>query len=155
MAIERSDAERILEGVKSITTGEIDDKLKKVCQLLFDQVEHYDWVGFYLVSDIKERELVLGPFAGEPTEHTNIAFGEGICGQAAETGKLFLVQDVTKETNYLSCSPIVRSEIVLPIFKDGILVGELDIDSHQLEPFDEMDTILLNGVCDLVASLIN
>ncbi|MGA1820054.1 MAG: GAF domain-containing protein [Thermoplasmatota archaeon] len=141
----------LIERTRSIADGDDPDRLHRICVLLRDEVEHYDWVGFYLVDKEKDRELVLGPFSGEPTEHTHIAFGQGICGQAAETGRLFLVQDVTKETNYLSCSPEVRSEIVLPIHRDGELVGELDIDSHQLDPFTEADTILLEEICRIVA----
>ena len=100
------------------------------------------------------KELVLGPYVGEPTIHTIIGFGEGICGQAADTGKLFLIQDVTKESNYLSCSPTVRSEIVVPIFKDGDLAGELDIDSHELSPFNDVDKALLERICKLVSPLL-
>ena len=111
-------------------------------------------VGFYLVDPHTSRELVLGPFAGEPTEHTRIAFGEGICGQAADTGKLFLIQDVMKETNYLSCSPNVRSEMVVPIFIGQKIVGELDIDSHKLHPFTKADSDLLEHVCRLVGPLL-
>ncbi|MGA1866368.1 MAG: GAF domain-containing protein [Thermoplasmatota archaeon] len=139
------EAERVVKG---------SDPLDAVCRLLRDRVGHYDWVGFYLVNPERDRELILGPFAGDPTEHTVIGFGTGICGQAAEKEEPFLVQDVTREKNYLSCSPGVRSEIVLPIFRDGSLVGELDIDSRSLEPFTELDTVLLEGICNLVSPYI-
>jgi GAF domain-containing protein len=154
MSLEQSDIGSIMDKVRWVLKGDKEDKLNMICRILHDDVEHYDWVGFYLVDREVARELVLGPYIGESTEHTNIAFGEGICGQAADTGKLFLIQDVTKETNYLSCSSAVRSEIVLPIFKDDELVGELDIDSHQLEPFNDLDTELLEGICELVAPLL-
>lgn len=126
-------------------------KLQDICDLLKEQVNYYDWVGFYLVDPDKKKELVLGPFAGEPTEHIRIPFGKGICGQAAETKATFLVQDVSQETNYLSCSPSVKSEIVIPIFKDGIVIGELDIDSHQLSPFTNEDNQFLEDICVLIA----
>lgn len=154
MSMEQSDMGSIMDKVRTVLSGDKEDKLNRICQVLYDDVEHYDWIGFYLVDREKERELVLGPYIGEPTEHEKIAFGDGICGQAADTGKLILIQDVTKETNYLSCSPAVRSEIVLPIFKDEELVGELDIDSHELEPFNDLDTELLEGICKLVAPLL-
>jgi len=102
--------------------------------LLVENVPHYDWVGFYLVDKAK-KELVLGPFVGEPTEHVRIPFGRGICGQAAERRTTFVVQDVSKEGNYLACSPKVKSEIVIPLFKGGEIIGELDIDSHTLSPW--------------------
>jgi len=128
------------------------EKLQAICQLLSDAVPYYDWVGFYLV-DAAKSELVLGPFVGQPTEHVRIPFGQGICGQAADRKETFTVQDVSKESNYLSCSPNVRSEIVVPIFKDGEIVGELDIDSHELSPFEPRDVELLEGICDMVSRL--
>jgi GAF domain-containing protein len=112
-----------------------DEKLRAVCTLLKENVPHYNWVGFYQVDRRTQDELVLGPYKGEPTEHVRIPFGKGICGQAAKTKTTFLVQDVSKETNYLSCSSNVKSELVVPIFKNGQIVGELDIDSHALSPF--------------------
>jgi len=154
MALNPERIQILTEKIKGIIGEGGSDRLQRICLLLKEEVEHYDWVGFYLVDREKDRELVLGPFAGEPTEHTNIAFGQGICGQAAETGKLFLVQDVTRETNYLSCSPEVRSEIVLPILRDGEIVGELDIDSHIIHPFTDADSELLEEVCRIVAPMI-
>ncbi len=128
-----------------------DETLLRVCQLLESSVDYYDWVGFYLVEG--EKELVLGPFAGEPTEHVRIAFGIGICGQAAQRKETFLIQDVSCETNYLSCSPKVKAEIVVPIFKNGGVVGELDIDSHQLSPFSDEDRDFLEQICRRLSGL--
>lgn len=128
-----------------------DETLLRVCQLLESSVAYYDWVGFYLVEG--EKELVLGPFAGEPTEHVRIAFGIGICGQAAKRKETFLIQDVSCETNYLSCSPKVKAEIVVPIFKNGRVVGELDIDSHQLSPFSDEDRDFLEQICRRLSGL--
>lgn len=134
--------------------GDSEEKLRAVCVLLKSKVKHYDWVGFY-VADKEKRILTLGPFVGEPTEHTRIAFGQGICGQAAEIKKPFIIQDVRKETNYLSCSVKVMSEIVMPVFKGDAIVGELDIDSHTVSPFSEKDTVLLERVCELIAPLLS
>ncbi|MCU0798392.1 MAG: GAF domain-containing protein [Candidatus Thermoplasmatota archaeon] len=132
----------------------LDSKLLSVCKVLSGTVPHYDWVGFYLVDPEKDRELVLGPFVGAPTEHVRIPFGKGICGQAAATGMLFLVPDVLKEGNYLSCSPDVRSEIVVPILDGDRVLGELDIDSHMMDPFDGWDRELLGSVCHMVGPSI-
>lgn len=129
------------------------DKLKTISMLLKDSVPHYSWVGFYLVDKETKRELILGPFAGEPTEHVRIPFGRGICGQAAERRETFLVQDVSKETNYLSCNPKVKSEIVVPIFRNDEMVGELDIDSHKISPFTEEDDFFLKKICEAVSTL--
>ena len=144
----------LLNQAKGIVDGplERDEKLQAICELLHNGVDYYNWVGFYLV-DAPKAELVLGPFAGEPTEHVRIPFGRGICGQAAERKETFTVQDVSKESNYLSCSPRVQSEIVVPILKDGQVVGELDIDSHVLSPFGREDVELLEGICSLVSKL--
>ena len=125
-----------------------DSSLQFISDTLKEKIDHYDWVGFYLVEG--ENDLVLGPYAGEPTVHTRIKFGSGICGQAAETKKIFIVQDVSKELNYLSCSPTVKSEIVLPIMKSGNVVGELDIDSHTISPFSDEDKEFLVRICSMV-----
>lgn len=116
--------------------------LEEVAGILRDKVEYYDWVGFY-IAEPDEKELVLGPFAGDETDHTRIDYGEGICGQSAETEETFTVQNVEKEENYLSCSPDVKSEIVVPVFEEGEFRGEIDIDSHELAPFDPEDELFL------------
>jgi len=132
----------------------VEEKLLEICKLLEVNVPHYNWVGFYLVDRKNPEELVLGPFVGEPTEHVRIPFGAGICGQAAERKLTFIVQDVSKEANYFSCSPEVKSEIVIPIFgKQGEVLGELDIDSHYIEPFTQKDRNFLEKVCKYVSEL--
>jgi L-methionine (R)-S-oxide reductase len=143
---------RIDETLKSKKSR--DDKLKTVCKLLKENVPHYNWVGFYLTDKKKPNELVLGPFEGEPTEHIRIAFGKGICGQAAKLEKTFLAQDVSRETNYLSCNANVKSEIVLPIFKNRRIAGELDIDSHALSPFTKEDETFLKKIADMTSEIL-
>jgi L-methionine (R)-S-oxide reductase len=130
-----------------------DEKLKAICKLLKDCVSYYDFVGFYIV-DKKRKELVLGPFEGEPTEHVRIPFGVGICGQAANQQKTFIVQNVSEETNYLSCNANVKAEIVIPIFYKNEIVGELDIDSHTVSPFTMEDKFFLEKIGEKVAKLI-
>ena len=155
MTIDASKAEEVEALIDKAIYGEgiPGDKLLSVCKVLRDRVGHYDWVGFYFVDPNEEGMLVLGPYSGAPTEHDRIPFGRGICGQAASAGKLFLVQDVSAERNYLSCSIEVKAEIVLPVFREGRLVGELDIDSHSLSPFDDTDRALLETTCAKVAPL--
>jgi len=146
----------ILEQVERIvsSSGSGKTRLQKIVDLLHREVEGYDWVGFYLTGQESEK-LVLGPFSGAPTEHTEIGYGEGICGQAADTGETFLVEDVSSEQNYLSCSPEVKSEIVVPIFFDGDLVGEIDIDSHEIDNFSREDEELLDKIAGRVAGIID
>jgi GAF domain-containing protein len=147
--------EDLLKHIAAITArpGTREERLQDVCRLLKREVAHYDWVGFYLVDPASPRELVLGPFDGAPTDHARIAFGQGICGQAAEREDTFVIQDVARETNYLSCSPHVKSEIVVPIFKDGAVEGEIDIDSHALAPFTPQDREFLEKTAQVLAEL--
>jgi len=129
-------------------------KLQAVCDHLVKDMEHCDWAGFYLVDPSGGRQLILGPFAGAPTEHTRIAFGEGICGQAASTEKTFVIADVSMETNYLSCSPDVKSEIVVPVFHRGEIVGEIDLDSHTKCGFGEGEMMYLEWLADRTGGLV-
>ena len=92
---------------------------------------------------------------GEETEHTIIPFGKGICGQVALSNENFIVQDVSEQENYISCGWKVKSEIVIPIFVNGENIGQIDIDSHTVNPFTKEDEMLLEFVCVEVAQLLN
>lgn len=142
--------EEVFERIKNFDLNDRKNILRNVVNILRENFEHYDWVGFYLVQ---EGKLVLSEFNGEPTVHTKINFGEGICGQAAERKKTFIVKDVSQEKNYLSCSPKVKSEIVVPIFKNNSIVGELDIDSHRINAFDETDRKYLEKICEYLEKI--
>lgn len=134
--------------------GDVELKLAAICALLADKVDYYDWVGFYLVDGTKD-ELVLGPYVGAPTEHVRIPFGRGICGLAASAGETMIIQDVSKETNYLTCSANVRSEIVVPIRdRNGRILGEIDIDSHDIAPFTREDRELLEHIAARLSDVI-
>jgi GAF domain-containing protein len=132
----------------------VSETLHAICDMLKTIVPAYDWVGFYLVDRENKRELVLGPYVGAPTEHVRIPFGEGVCGQAAERKETIIIQDVSREDNYLSCSTEVQSEIVVPIFKDGELIGEIDIDSHEVASFSDDDTSFLKSAAEMVARIL-
>lgn len=119
--------------------------LQLVCDLLHREVPHYDWFGFYIAVP-EERMLVLGPYQGEATEHVRIPYGRGICGQAAERESTFLVDDVAAQENYLACSIHVRSEIVVPVFRDGAVIAEIDIDSHTRGAFSDSDRAFLESL---------
>lgn len=151
--------DEILESLP-LQTGKIifgpggrDEKLLAVAQLLHDRIDVYDWVGFYLVDPNAHRELVLGPYVGTETDHIRIPFGTGICGQAADTLETFVVDDVAAETNYLSCSIDVKSEIVVPILNGETLIGELDIDSHTVAAMNSADKRVLEEICSQIARL--
>lgn len=127
-----------------------EDKLLQVCHLLRDNIDYYDWVGFYFRNGEKE-ELILGPYAGEPTDHTVIPFGKGICGQVAVSNETFVVPDVTAQDNYIACSLTVKSEIVVPLFVEGKNIGQIDIDSEVLDAFTDLDQRFLEEVNVLIA----
>lgn len=132
---------------------EISDKLLKICEILSNTIDHYNWVGFYFRNGDKQ-ELKLGPYVGEPTDHTIIPFGKGICGQVAVSNQNFVVPDVKAQDNYIACSITVKAEIVVPIFINGENIGQIDIDSNTIDPFTEADERFLEFVCKEVARLI-
>src|SRR6478752_10543505 len=105
--------------------------MQSVVRLLHDRMLKYNWVGFYLLEPGAEPPvLVLGAFEGAMTPHTRIPLNEGICGAAASSGQTVVVDDVNSDSRYLACSLETKSEIVVPVFVRGKIVGELDIDSH-------------------------
>lgn len=141
--------------VTQITTNATltrDEKLLAVCQLLSDSVSYYNWVGFYF-ANYEAKTLHLGPYVGAETDHTVIPFGKGICGQVAVSNNNFVVPDVSAQDNYIACSFTVKSEIVVPLFVNGQNIGQIDIDSHVLDPFTEADERFLEFVNEEIAKL--
>ena len=130
-----------------------EEKLQFICDLLQSEVSHYDWVGFYF-ADTQTKTLHLGPFAGEPTEHTVIPFGKGICGQVAVSNLNFIVPDVMAQDNYIACSATVRSEIVIPLFVNGENIGQIDIDSHTIDAFTKEDELFLTEINAEIAAYL-
>jgi L-methionine (R)-S-oxide reductase len=108
-----------------------DELMRAMVKLLHDRMLKYNWVGFYLLEPGAEPPmLVLGAFEGAMTPHTRIPLNQGICGAAASSGQTVVVDDVARDPRYLACSLETKSEIVVPVFAHGKVVGELDIDSH-------------------------
>lgn len=139
----------ILESPKHNT----EEKLEKVCHLLDQEISYFNWTGFYFKNGDKD-ELKLGPYVGAPTDHDIIPYGKGICGQVAVSNETFVVPDVHQQDNYLSCSIDTKAEIVVPIFKDGENVGQIDIDSHTIDPFTTEDRELLEWLCNEVSKIL-
>lgn len=131
----------------------VTDRLKMICQLLNDTIDYYDWVGFYFKNGDKD-ELKLRTYVGEETDHVIIPFGKGICGQVAISNENFVVPDVQAQDNYIACSFTVKSEIVVPLFKDGENIGQIDIDSETSNPFTEKDERFLEFVNQEVAKIL-
>jgi len=117
------------------------------------EFEIINWVGFYFRNGDKE-ELKLLTYVGLETDHEIIPFGKGICGQVAVSNKNFVVPDVHAQDNYLACSVDVKSEIVIPLFKDGQNIGQIDIDSDSIDPFTEKDERFLEFVTQEVAKIL-
>ena len=140
--------ETLLPQIKALIEGETDvtANLANVSAAL-KQTFGFFWVGFYLV---KNEQLVLGPFQGS-LACTRIRFGKGVCGTAWETKQTQLVPDVEAFPGHIACSSDSKSEIVVPIIKDHQIIGVLDIDSDQLNSFDETDAHYLEKLCfDLI-----
>jgi len=131
----------------------VDERLMHICETLETNIAYYNWVGFYFKNGDK-NELKLGPYVGEPTDHTIIPFGKGICGQVAESNKNFVVADVSSQNNYIACSIYVKAEIVIPLFKNGKNIGQIDIDSHISDPFSIEDERFLEWVNQQVAEIL-
>src|ERR1700682_6688421 len=108
-----------------------DDLMRKMVKILRERMLKYNWAGFYMLEPgTQPPVLVLGAFDGAATPHTRIPLNQGICGAAASSGKTIVVDDVSKDPRYLACSLETKSEIVVPVFVHGQVIGELDIDSH-------------------------
>ena len=126
--------------------------IQEIINLLYQSIEQYHWIGIYIVKDTM---LHLGPWQGkQATEHTRIPIGTGVCGSAAKSGKTEIIPDVHADKRYLSCFVSTRSEIVVPIKKDGIIIGEIDIDSNKSDAFTREDVLFLETIADMLAEHI-
>jgi L-methionine (R)-S-oxide reductase len=134
-------ATRTIEAIA--TAPDTDAAMTAAVGILAREVPTYNWVGIYLLVG---NELVLGPFVGAPSPHTRIPLGRGICGAAATQATTIIVDDVNSDSRYLECSLETQSEIVVPIIHGGVVLGEIDIDSHERAAFGPTDRDLLEQV---------
>jgi L-methionine (R)-S-oxide reductase len=118
--------------------------------LIAEKLPYYNWVGFYMLDPEDADTLDLGPFHGAATDHVRIPITEGICGAAVAQGETVIVDDVAADPRYLSCSIETKSEIVVPIRVRDEIVGEIDIDSHDLGAFGPDDRIFLEACAALL-----
>jgi GAF domain-containing protein len=141
-----------LDDITALVEKQSRNIVEEVVAYLHDNFSKYSWVGIYLVQN---GELVLGPWRGpHATEHTNIPIGEGICGAAAASGRTEIIGDVASDKRYLVCFVTTKSEIVVPIKKSGVVLGEIDIDSDVPNAFDENDADFLEKVADLLCRVV-
>jgi GAF domain-containing protein len=141
--------EELLLEVAGLTEGETDKiaNMANVAAAIHAKFG-FHWVGFYRVlptPDGNDQELVLGPFQG-PVACTRIAYGRGVCGTAWKEGRTLIVPDVDQFPGHIACSALSRSEIVIPIFREGKVWGELDIDSAETDTFDAVDEKYLTQI---------
>ncbi|MBQ2122771.1 MAG: GAF domain-containing protein [Bacteroidaceae bacterium] len=137
----------LLPQIEAVLEGETDDvaRMANVAACLWETFRFW-WVGFYRVID---DELVLGPFQG-PLACMRIRRGRGVCGTAWAEERTIIVPDVEQFPGHIACSSASRSEIVVPIFKDGKVTAVLDIDSEHLATFDEVDQLWLERLCAML-----
>ena len=119
-----------------------------------EKLAHYSWTGFYMLDPIDAEMLVVGPYIGAPTPHVRIPVSQGICGAAVASGETVIVDDVGSDPRYLSCSIETKSEIVVPIYAHGKVVGEIDIDSHNPAAFTDDDRTFLEEAARIVGAYI-
>lgn len=133
--------------IKALLEGETDlvANLANISAALKEQFKWF-WVGFYLV---KEDQLLLGPFQG-PVACTRIGKGKGVCGAAWQQGRTLIVADVDAFPGHIACSSLSRSEIVIPLYHDNQIVGVLDVDSQELDQFDQTDAKYLEHIIQLL-----
>jgi len=122
--------------------------------ILAGRLPGYDWVGFYMLDPNDQNVLVLGPYRGAPTEHIRIPVSEGICGAAIAAGETVIIDDVSSDPRYLACSIETRSEIVVPIWAMGKIVGEIDVDSHTLNAFTADDRKFLEDCAEVLGKFL-
>ena len=137
----------LIPQIEALLMGEIDfvANMANVCAALKEQFNWF-WVGFYLV---KNEELVLGPFQG-PVACTRIKKGKGVCGSSWAQNRTLIVPDVETFPGHIACASASRSEIVMPLLKNGEVIGVLDVDSEFLNYFDETDSLYLQQVISIL-----
>ena len=147
--------ELLLKQIAALIEGEADNKvgiLANVAAAIHHTFDTFFWTGFYLLN--KENTLQLGPFQGTPACY-NIPVGKGVCGTAFAERRTLVVPDVEQFAGHIACSSLSRSEIVVPIYnKEGEAIGVLDIDSTQLNAFDDIDAQYLEQAMRILAAEI-
>jgi L-methionine (R)-S-oxide reductase len=140
--------QQLLPQIKALVEGE-ENLIANLANIAAALKQQFDflWVGFYLVEG---NELVLGPFQG-PIACTRIRKGKGVCGTSWDKNEIIVVPDVEAFPGHIACSSQSKSEIVVPLYQNNIIIGVLDVDSDQLNSFDELDAKYLKDIIALLA----
>jgi GAF domain-containing protein len=128
--------------------------MEQIAKRLHENMARYNWVGFYLVDSADAGYLIVGPYAGSFTPNARIPLSRGLCGAAASSGQVVVVQDVSKDPRYLAGSSLVKSEIVVPIYVKKKLVAELDIESYFTDTFGKSDQEFIEGCARVMADYL-
>ena len=137
----------LYEQMKALLAGEVDEVARMAnAAAMIHFTFGFFWTGFYRV---KGDELVLGPFQG-PLACMRIRYGRGVCGTAWKESKTLVVPDVEQFPGHIACSSLSRSEIVVPVWRDEVIIGVLDIDSQKLSTFDEVDQQWLEKIVAII-----
>ncbi len=138
----------------SATAPTVQALMERISKRLHEKMTRYNWVGFYLVDPADSNYLIVGPFVGSFTPNARIPLSNGLCGAAATTGKVVVVQDVTKDPRYLAGTTLVKSEIVVPIYVNKKLAAELDIESYFVDTFTKEEQEFVEACAALLAKYL-
>lgn len=143
-----SEYQSLISKIKALTHNESDSiaNMANISSVLFNGLHDVNWAGFYL---LKDKQLVLGPFQGNPA-CIRILIGRGICGKAAETLQIQLVENVHDFAGHIACDAASNSEVVIPMLRNGQLMGVLDVDSPLVSRFNEVDAEYLSKIVDIL-----
>jgi L-methionine (R)-S-oxide reductase len=129
--------------------------MEQIAKRLHENKARYNWVGFYLVDPADAGYLIVGPYAGSFTPNARIPLSRGLCGAAASSGQVVVVQDVSKDPRYLAGSNLVKSEIVVPIYVKKKLAAELDIESYFADTFTRSEQELTESCARILAGYLS
>jgi L-methionine (R)-S-oxide reductase len=128
--------------------------MERIAERLHEKMARYNWVGFYLVDPADPGYLIVGPFAGSFTPNARIPLHTGLCGAAATSGQVVVVQDVSTDPRYLAGSSLVKSEIVVPVYVNKKLAAELDIESYFADTFTKSEQEFVEACANVIANYL-
>lgn len=143
--------ELLLELQSFAPTAATVEALMRIAKRLHEKMTRYNWTGFYLVDPTDSNYLLVGPYAGSFSPHVRIPLERGLCGAAASSGQVVVVQDVSKDPRYLAGSNLVKSEIVVPIYAKKKLAAEIDIESYFFDTFNKTEQEFVEACASVVA----